>query len=110
MQALPRTFEDGCIRSELWRSSSVRRIVLTTLLVISSFGANDPRPAHADALSRATAAYSSGDYVRAVGALSAPALTTSKPEPARNVRREVVMPRLPSPKPVLPLSAGRPRA
>ena len=52
----------------------MRRIVLTTLLVIFSFGANDLRPAHADALSRATAAYSRGDYVRAVGALSVSAL------------------------------------
>ena len=52
----------------------MRRIVLTTLFVISSFGADNPRPAHADPISRATAAYSSGDYVRAISALSAPAL------------------------------------
>ena len=52
----------------------MRRIVLTTLLVISSLGTNNVRPAHADALSRATAAYSRGDYVRAIAALSAPAL------------------------------------
>ena len=51
----------------------MRRIVVT-LFAICTFGANNLHPAHADALSRATAAYSSGDYVRAVGALSAPAL------------------------------------
>ena len=52
----------------------MRRIVLTTLLVISSFGTNNVRPAHADALSRGTAAYARGDYVRAVAALSAQVL------------------------------------
>lgn len=52
----------------------MRRIVLITLLVIAAVGANGKRPAHADSLGRATAAYSRGDYVRAVGALSAPAL------------------------------------
>ncbi len=51
----------------------MRRIVVT-LFAICTFGANNLHPAHADALSRATAAYSSGDYVRAVGALSSPAL------------------------------------
>jgi len=44
------------------------------LLVISSFGTSNVRPAYADALSRGTAAYARGDYVRAVAALSAPAL------------------------------------
>jgi uncharacterized protein len=50
----------------------VWRIVLAALLVICWFGA--VRAAHADGLSRAAAAYSSGDYARAINALSAPAL------------------------------------
>jgi TPR repeat protein len=52
----------------------VWRIVLATLLVICWFGANTMRTAHADGLSRAAAAYSSGDYARAINALSTPAL------------------------------------
>jgi TPR repeat protein len=50
----------------------VWRIVLAALLVICWFGA--VCAAHADGLSRAAAAYSGGDYARAINALSAPAL------------------------------------
>jgi TPR repeat protein len=48
----------------------VRRTVPTILFGIWLFGTGTMGPAHADALSRATDAYSRGDYIRAVTALS----------------------------------------
>lgn len=65
--------EDGRMRTESWRSSSVWRIVPAAFFVLCSVSVNSMRVAHADGLGRATAAYSSGDYARAVNALSGPA-------------------------------------
>ena len=50
------------------------RIVPAILFVIWLFGDGTMRPAHADGLRRATDAYSRGDYIRAVNALSPLAL------------------------------------
>jgi TPR repeat protein len=52
----------------------VWRTVPTILSVILLFGTGTMRPAHADGLTRATDAYSRGDYMRAVAALSPLAL------------------------------------
>ena len=51
-----------------------RRAVAMMLLAIFLFGAIATRAAHADGLTRGTAAYSRGDYIRAVDALSPLAL------------------------------------
>lgn len=50
------------------------RTVPTILFVIWLFGTAMPRPAHADGVRRAAAAYSSSDYIRAANALSPLAL------------------------------------
>jgi TPR repeat protein len=62
------------MRIEPWKSSSVGRTASAALFLLCSVSINGARVAHADSLARATAAYSSGDYTRAVNALSAPAL------------------------------------
>ena len=59
--------------SALPNAAAMRRTVLTLLFVIS-FGAGTMRAAFADGLSRATAAYSRGDYARAANELSPLAL------------------------------------
>jgi TPR repeat protein len=60
--------------SALMNSAAVRRTLPTILFVLLLFGAGTMRAVFADGLTRGTAAYSRGDYVRAVAALSAPAL------------------------------------
>ena len=60
--------------SALMNSAAVRRTLPTILFVVLLFGAGTMRAVFADGLTRGTAAYSRGDYVRAVAALSAPAL------------------------------------
>lgn len=55
-------------------ASAVRRAVPAILFGILLFGADATRVAHADGLTRGTAAYSRGDYVRAVHQLSSEAL------------------------------------
>src|SRR6267378_4757866 len=60
--------------SALLKAVAVRRSILTLLFVILLIGAGTMRAAFADGLSRATAAYSRGDYVRAVNELSPLAL------------------------------------
>jgi TPR repeat protein len=60
--------------SALPNAAAVRRSILTLLFVILLIGAGTMRAAFADGLSRATAAYSRGDYVRAVNELSPLAL------------------------------------
>lgn len=62
------------MRIEPWKSSSVGRTASAVLFLLCSVSINGARVAHADGLARATAAYSSGDYTRAVNVLSAPAL------------------------------------
>ena len=54
--------------------AAVRRTIPALLFVILLFGAGTTRTAFADGLSRATAAYSRGDYVRAANELSPLAL------------------------------------
>jgi TPR repeat protein len=65
---------DRSDRRNLWRLISVWRTVPTILSVILLFGTGTMRPAHSDGLRRATDAYSRGDYIRAVAALSPLAL------------------------------------
>jgi uncharacterized protein len=60
--------------SALPNAAALRRTILPILFVVLLFGATTMRAAFADGLTRGTAAYSRGDYVRAVAALSAPAL------------------------------------
>jgi TPR repeat protein len=60
--------------SALLNAAAVRRTLPTILFVVLLFGTATMRAAFADGLTRGTAAYSRGDYVRAVAALSAPAL------------------------------------
>src|SRR3977135_358336 len=60
--------------SALLKAVAVRRTIPTLLFVILLFGAGTTRAAFADGLSRATAAYSRGDYVRAANELSPLAL------------------------------------
>jgi TPR repeat protein len=55
-------------------AAAVRRTLPTILFVVLLFGAGTMQAAFADGLTRGTAAYARGDYVRAVAALSAPAL------------------------------------
>lgn len=62
------------LRAALRNAVALRRAVAMILLAILLFGAIATRAAHADALTRGTAAYSRGDYVRAVNALSPLAL------------------------------------
>jgi hypothetical protein len=57
---------DGRMRIEPWKSSSVGRTISAALFFLCSVSVNGVRVAHADGLGRATAAYSSGDYTRAV--------------------------------------------
>jgi TPR repeat protein len=67
----------GSVRAELGaaflRNAAVRRIVPAILFAVALFGADATRVARADGLTRGTAAYSSGDYVRAVDQLSSEA-------------------------------------
>src|ERR1700694_5870968 len=58
----------------LRNTAAVRRAVPAILFTILLFGADAMRVAHADGLTRGTAAYSRGDYVRAVNQLSSMAL------------------------------------
>jgi TPR repeat protein len=58
----------------LRNTAAARRAVSAILLAILLFGADAMRVAHADGLTRGTAAYSRGDYVRAVRQLSSEAL------------------------------------
>jgi uncharacterized protein len=58
----------------LRNTAAVRRAVPAMLFAILLFGADATRVAHADGLTRGTAAYSRGDYVRAVRQLSSEAL------------------------------------
>src|SRR6202165_2666519 len=58
----------------LRNTAAVRRAVPAVLFAILLFGVNTMRVAHADGLTRGTAAYSRGDYVRAVNQLSSMAL------------------------------------
>jgi TPR repeat protein len=51
-------------------AAGVRRPISAVLLVILAFGTGPIRPAKADGLTRGTAAYSRGDYVRAVNELT----------------------------------------
>src|SRR6266436_3067502 len=60
--------------SALVKAAAVRRTIPALLFVILLFGAGTMRAAFADGLSRATAAYSRGDYVRAANELSPLAL------------------------------------
>ena len=60
--------------SALLKTAAVRRTIPALLFVILLFGAGTTRAAFADGLSRATAAYSRGDYVRAANELSPLAL------------------------------------
>src|SRR5713226_5503655 len=57
--------------SALPNAAALRRTILPILFVVLLFGATTMRAAFADGLTRGTAAYSRGDYVRAVAALSA---------------------------------------
>jgi len=58
----------------LRNTAAVRRAAPAVLFAIFLFGADATRVAHADGLTRGTAAYSRGDYVRAVKQLSSMAL------------------------------------
>jgi TPR repeat protein len=58
----------------LRNTAAVRRAVPAILFTILLFGADAMPVAHADGLTRGTAAYSRGDYVRAVNQLSSMAL------------------------------------
>ena len=60
--------------SALPNAAALRRTILPILFVVLLFGATTMRAAFADGLTRGTAAYSRGDYVRAVAVLSAPAM------------------------------------
>ena len=60
--------------SALLKAAAVRRTIPALLFVILLVGAGTTRAAFADGLSRATAAYSRGDYVRAANELSPLAL------------------------------------
>ena len=59
--------------SGLPNAAAVRRTLPTILFVILFFGTATMQAAFADGLTRGIAAYSRGDYTRAVAALSAPA-------------------------------------
>lgn len=58
----------------LRNTAAVRPVAPAILFAILLFGADAMRVAHADGLTRGTAAYSRGDYVRAVNQLSSMAL------------------------------------
>ena len=58
----------------LRNTAAVRRAAPAILFALLLFGADAIRVAHADGLMRGTAAYSRGDYVRAVNQLSSEAL------------------------------------
>jgi len=60
--------------SALLKAAAAQRTISTLLFVILLFGAGTTRAAFGDGLSRATAAYSRGDYVRAANELSPLAL------------------------------------